>query len=122
MAKFTQIWTLDGTPHENVVFEKEPSPGTFMEVDPNYTIIAVSAKEQPSFTDGTTGGAIINKYSLINFFNANKTNLGINDSVLSEFVSFLNNVPLWYWNITNFNSPLLGYKSVYLLLLYYKFF
>ena len=94
MAKFTQIWTLDGTPHENVVFEKEPSPGTFMEVNKDYSIIAVSAKERPSFTDGTSGGAAGNKYDLINFLNANKTKLGISDSALSEFVSFLNNVPL----------------------------
>ena len=112
MAKFTQIWTLDGTPHENVVLEKEPSPGTFMEVNKDYSIIAVSAKEFPSFTDGTSGAAAINKYDIINFLNANKTNIGINDSVLSEFVSFLNNVPLWYWNVTGFNSPGLGYGLI----------
>ena len=112
MAKFTQIWTLDGTPHENVVLEKEPSPGTFMEVNKDYSIIAVSAKEYPSFTDGTSGGSAINKYDLINFLNANKTKLGISDSALSEFVSFLNNVPLRYWNVSNFNSPGLGYSLI----------
>ena len=112
MAKFTQIWTLDGKTHENVVYEKEPSPGTFMEVNSNYTIIAVSAKEWPSFTDGTTGAATINKYPVINFLTTYKTNIGINDSVLSEFVSFLNNVPLWYWNASYFNSPGLGYGLI----------
>lgn len=112
MAKFTQIWTLDGTPHENVVLDKEPSPGTFMEVSDLYTIIAVSAKEWPSFTDGTTGAATINKYDVINFLKAYKTNIGINDNVLSEFVSFLNTVPLWYWNAAHFNSPGLGYGLI----------
>ena len=112
MAKFTQIWTLAGTTHEDVVLEKEPSPGTFMEVNKDYTIVAVSAKVRPSFTDGTSGGVAINKYDLINFLNANKTKLGISDSALSEFVSFLNNVPLWYWNVSNFNNPLLGYGLI----------
>lgn len=113
MAKFTQIWTLDGTPHENVVFEREPNPGTFMEVSMNYSIVAVSAKEFPSFTDGpSSGAAAINKYDVINFLTAKKTNIGINDSVLSEFVSFLNNVPLWYSIDANFNSPGLGYGLI----------
>ena len=112
MAKFTQIWTLDGTPHENVVFEKEPSPGTFMEVDSNYSIIAVSAKERPSFTDGTTGGAYINKHGMISFLTTNKEKIGISDGVLTEFTNFLNEVPLFYWNATSFNSPLLGYKLI----------
>lgn len=112
MAKFTQIWTLGGTTHEEVAFENEPSPGTFMEVDSNYSIMAVSAKEKPSFADGTSGGTNFNNNNIILFLNTNKEKIGISDSVLTEFTNFLNEVPLYYWGVANFNSPLLGYGLI----------
>lgn len=112
MAKFTQIWTLDGTPHEEVVFEKEPSPGTFMEINSFYTIMAVSVKEKPSFTDGTSGGAQFDKNNIITFLTTNKEKIGISDSVLTEFTNFFNEVPLYFWGAANFNSPGLGYGLI----------